>query len=71
MDIFEKMAAAWPAPIVARDQIEKFSGGMLRARTMSNLNSQGLGPKKIKIGRKVGYDLQNLVLWMRDRSGEI
>jgi hypothetical protein len=27
----------WPSPYVARSEVEKFSGGILKARTVANL----------------------------------
>lgn len=68
-DIFEQLADAWPAPIVARREIAKFSGGVLQPRSMANSDSAGVGPPKIKIGsRTVAYPVKELVKWMRDRA---
>lgn len=63
-DIYDELAAAWPAPIVARREVGKFSGGVLNPRTMANLDCLGLGvPGKFQCGpRQVAYD------WMRERG---
>ena len=69
-----EMAIRWPAPWVVRSQkeLDKFSGGILNARTMSNLDSQGRGPKgRIKVGKKVAYKVESLIEWMQDKSEQL
>lgn len=71
MDCFEAMRTNWPAPIVVRQQrhLDRFSGGLLNARTLANLDSAGKGPKgRVRIGRKVGYTVDGLIEWMRERA---
>ena len=59
----------WPSPCVARTEVEKFSGGILRARTLANLDSQGKGPKgRFRVGRKVVYTAIGLVEHMQEKS---
>jgi len=68
---FDELAKKWPAPIVARDQrqLDKFSGGLICARTLANCDCQGLGPKpKIKVGRKVAYPVGALVAFLKARQ---
>ena len=68
---FNELAEKWPAPIVARDQrqLDKFSGGLICARTLANWDCQGLGPKpKIKVGRKVAYPVGALVAFLKARQ---
>lgn len=65
---FDKLAEAWAAPIVARSEVGKFSGGVLHPRTMANLDCQGDSPGKIIIGRRVCYDKWQLVEWMKKRQ---
>lgn len=69
-DIYDELAAAWPAPIVARREVGKFSGGVLNPRTMANLDCLGLGvPGKFQCGpRQVAYPVGELVDWMRERG---
>ena len=64
---FEKLAESWVAPIVARTDVGKFSGGILHPRTMANLDSKGCGPRKIMIGNRVAYEVKSLIEWMQDR----
>lgn len=68
MTLSEKLIASWPAPIVARSEVGKFSGGILHPRTMANLDSLGQGPGKIVIGGKVGYYTEVLAKWTEARA---
>lgn len=67
-DIFQEMAERWPSAVVARTEMEKFSGGMMSSKYIANLDSQGAGPVRIVVGRKVGYPVQDLIRWLRKRS---
>jgi hypothetical protein len=74
-DVFQQMADSWGSEIVARTQIEKFTGGMISAKYMANLDSQGEGPDRVKIGRKCGYPIgtngtNGLIDWLRARSSK-
>jgi len=64
---FISLAHKWPSAIVSRDKISEFSGGLLHPRTMANLDAKGLGPKKIKVGGKVAYPVEELCEWMASR----
>lgn len=67
-DIYEQMAAKWPAAIVSRKEVGKFSGGLLNPRTMANMDSRGEGPPRAKWGsRVVFYPVVDLVAWLRAR----
>ncbi len=64
----QKLANNWSSPLVARDQkqLDRFSGGILNARTLANEDSLGTGPKnRIKIGKKVAYPVESLIEWMQ------
>ncbi len=60
----------WPSGIVSRDKISEFSGGLLCARSMANLDAKGLGPKgRIRMGnKKIGYPVDSLIEWLEERS---
>ena len=65
---FNKLAAAWNSPLVARSQhqLDKFSGGILNARTLANADCLGTGPKgRVRVGRKVAYSVDSLIEWMQ------
>jgi len=51
-------------PIVARNKIEHYLPGLFSRRYMQNLDSQGRGPKKFKIGAKVVYQREDLLAWL-------
>lgn len=64
------LADNWPSPLVARNQtqLDKFSGGLLNARSLANLDSlgQGVDPSgRVKIGRKIAYDKYALVRFLQ------
>jgi hypothetical protein len=68
----KELAKCWPSPFVAREEVERFSGGIITCKYISNLDSLGLGPKgRFRIGRKVAYPVQELVNWMESRSSSI
>ncbi len=70
--LFQKMVAAWSAPVVARNEVSRFSGGILTARYLANLDSQGKGPRnRIRCGRKVCYPTADLAAWMESRTSQV
>lgn len=69
-DIFQQMVDRWPSAIVARTEVDKFSGGLMSSKYIANLDSQGAGPERITCGRKVAYPIDSLVAWLRDRSSK-
>ncbi|RLB90578.1 MAG: hypothetical protein DRH50_12155 [Deltaproteobacteria bacterium] len=59
---------SWPAPVVARTEIESFTGGLICARSLANYDSLGKGPGgRIKLGRSVGYLKSDLISWLLNR----
>ena len=69
-DVFDKMAEKWASSVVARVEIERFTGGLLRSKYLANLDSLGQGPKRIICGRKVAYPVDDFVQWLRERSNK-
>ena len=67
MELAQKLIESWPSPIVARSQVGVFSGGVLTAGTMANLDALRQGPGKIVIGGKVAYDRDALAAWLQSR----
>jgi predicted DNA-binding transcriptional regulator AlpA len=55
-------------PIIARGQVPKLLGGVISAKTLANLDSEGKGPKRIRIGRKVAYRREDLVEFLEKRA---
>ena len=71
-NLLQQMAAHWPSPIVARTEIEKFTGGLISEKYQANLDSAGKGPEgRIRIGRKVAYPVNEYLTWLKERSEEI
>lgn len=65
----KELKQKWPSPVVARTEIRTFTGGMLSEKYLANLDSQGAGPDgRFKIGRKVGYPVENVIRWLEGRS---
>ena len=68
---FQELARRWHSPIVVRSQVQldKFSGGLLNARTLANEDSLGTGPdQRIRVGRKIAYPVDSLIRWIEQRS---
>ena len=70
--IFQEMVNKWPSTIVARTEIETFTGGLMSEKYQANLDSAGLGPKgRIRCGRKIGYPTQEYADWLGARSSVV
>jgi len=66
------MAERWKSPIVARTEIETFTGGAIKEKYIANMDSAGLGPPgRFRVGRKVVYPVSELVEWLVSRSTSI
>ena len=62
----EKLQETLP-PVIARNKITFFLGGLLSKGYMQNLDSTGKGPKRIKIGKRCGYLREDLIEWLRSK----
>ena len=70
--IFQEMVDRWKSPVVARTEIEVFTGGLMTEKYQANLDSAGLGPEgRFRCGRKVGYYTRPYVKWLASRSAVI
>lgn len=68
----QSLADSWKSPIIARVQVETFTGGVISEKYLANLDSQGLGPAgRFRIGRKVVYPTNEFVKWLAARSAAI
>jgi hypothetical protein len=66
---FSTFLNTWQSPFVARSEVGRFSGGILNAKYLANLDSQGKGPSgRVRIGRKVAYPTQSLIDFMEERA---
>jgi hypothetical protein len=68
---FSPLITKWPSTFVSRDKVGEFSGGILHPRTLANLDCKGLGPRRFRVGRKVVYEVSELVRWLSERSSPI
>ncbi len=69
---FRSMAERWPSSMVARTEIERFTGGIISEKYLANLDSQGKGPEgRIRVGRKIAYPVDRLIEWLASRATEV
>jgi len=66
---FSSLSRDWRSPYVTRDRIFEFTCGLINPRTLANRDAKGTGPKnKIRVGRKVAYEITELIQWISDQS---
>jgi hypothetical protein len=65
----KKIFENWPSPVVTRHQLPKITGGILNAKTLSNLDSLGKGIKgKFTFGdRIVAYPVKNVIEFLEEK----
>ncbi len=66
---FQSMAEAWGCPYVAREELKRFTGGLLSPRYAANLDAQRKGIEgRIRCGRKVLYPALAVVKFLEQRA---
>ena len=66
---FQDMAHAWGCPYVAREELKRFSGGLLSPRYAANLDAAGKGIEgRIRCGRKILYPAQAVCKFLEARA---
>lgn len=66
-----KLISKWPSAYVARSEVGRFSGGLISPGTLANLDCKGEGPEgRIRVGKKVAYEVHALVRWLEGRASE-
>ncbi len=65
-DFFIAIEQALP-PVFSRKKAAEVLGGLISAKTLSNLDALRVGPPRIRNGSKVGYDRASFMLWLRGR----
>ena len=69
VETLKDLESKWPSSLVPRERISEFTGGLINARTMANLDSMGQGPaKRMRIGRKVVYSVDSVLDWIKNRT---
>ena len=70
-DFIQYLSAALP-PIIGRAEVDRFLPGLVKPQTLAHADSAGLGPEMAwKIGRKVAYRTDSLLLWLVGRFGGV
>lgn len=67
-DLYADLESNLPL-IIARSEVPRLLGGLISSGRLANLDSEGSGPPKVRLGRKIGYPRGPFVAWMRSRSG--
>jgi hypothetical protein len=57
-------------PVFARSEVSRLFPGMISPGRLANLEKEGKAPRKISMGRKVGYTRGDFIAWMRARNGQ-
>jgi len=52
---------------LTRKDIANYFGTLISPRYLANLDCAGKGPRKITIGRKVAYKLEDFINWLEAR----
>jgi predicted DNA-binding transcriptional regulator AlpA len=68
-DAYAELERTLPA-IISRAEVPKLTGGPISAGRLANLDCEGKGPRRITLGRKVGYTRADFIAWMRSRGGQ-
>ena len=68
----DKLADKWPSNLVSRQELERFSGGVLCGRTEANKESRGDDDalKPLKLGKKRFYTVQNVIETLKLRMSK-
>ena len=70
-NFIQYLSAALP-PIIGRAEVDRFLPGLVKPQTLAHADSAGLGPEVAwKIGRKVAYRTDSLLLWLVGRFGGV
>lgn len=68
-EIFTAMLENWQSPLVAREKLMQFTGGLISPKYAANLDAQGKGIQgRIRCGRKVAYPAVNVIEFLKSRA---
>jgi len=57
-------------PVIAREEVGNFLGGLVRPQTLNNADKAGKGPRfRLHVGRKVVYETPYLLEWVEEYFG--
>jgi len=58
-------------PIFTREYITEKLGGIIKSKTLANVDCLGNGPsRKFRIGNKVAYEKKSFLEWLRNRISD-
>ena len=70
-DYIKEQWRTWPAPVEARPEIKKFTGGALTPKTLMMLDSKGEGPEgRFRLGRTTVYPIDKLITWLEEKMAK-
>lgn len=62
----ESLGNEWPSPFVARSEIENFTKGLYKPRSMNTFDAKGLGiSRKLRLGTKIIYLKEDVIEWLK------
>lgn len=61
------LADKWPSSIIARRKVGEFTGGIMSEKYQANLDSLGIGPPSVTIGRQRAYPVSTYITWLESR----
>lgn len=66
---FEKLNEDWPSPFVARSEMERFTHGLYKPRSMNTFDGAGKGIKRrITLGNKIAYLKIDVIDWLKRKE---
>jgi hypothetical protein len=69
---FKELADRWPSAWVARQEVDRFTGGIISEKYIANLDSRGMGIQdRVRCGRKICYKVDSLISWLESRSKSV
>lgn len=69
-NIIGSLKATLP-PVFSREEAARQLGGLICAKTLSNLDALGKGPSvKLRVGKKVAYERDNFLKWLNSQISE-
>lgn len=65
---FKKLMEDWKSPFVARSEMENFTKGLYKPRSMNTFDGQGRGiSRKLRLGSKIIYLKEDVIEWLKKK----
>ena len=69
-DEFRQLLLSKLPPIIARKDVERQLGGIIKSKTLANADASGEGPiGAFQVGRSVVYPTESLLTWLINTMG--